>query len=490
MTPPIWLILTPLLIGFGLLFIDLYLPQLRRWVIIGGVLWMLGLAVSLLKRALVEPIVYNLSSWPAWLGINLIVDPFSAVLAVIIAGLGTAAVFFSFRYLQENQRKYYSLLFFLLAGMMGMVLTGDLFNLFVFIEVTSLAAYALVAFEQKIISFKASFKYVVIGSISGFLVLLGIILIYQTTGTLNLAVLVERSSAIPPLMQKLILSLFIVGLGAKFAVVPLHTWLPAAHPAAPSPISALLSGVVIKVFGYSLLRLISVLYLKSVVVPFKLDLILTYLGIVTLLTGHLMAYQQNHLKQLLAYSTIAQVGYILIGIGAFSFGGLEGAVLHIVNHALVKASLFLTAGIFIHKLEIKEIAELKGVGYKLPAASFLFTVGSIAIIGLPPFNCFISKWLIANAALEQNFLLPAGSILLGSILALVYYLRVITIMYTKEETEDYQVVKKDYLEAIPLLLVTCCLLLGIFPDWALQIIDQVPKFILQPANYHRILLGG
>jgi proton-translocating NADH-quinone oxidoreductase chain M len=490
MIEPIWLLIIPLLTGFSLVFIDYFLPRLRSSVVIGSGLVIFTLAVRLLARVSKQPVVYKLGSWNQRLGINLVVDQLSGLLVLLIAFISCLIIWYSLTYIETDPGKYYTLLFLLIFGLMGMTMTGDLFNLFVFLEVTSLTSYALVAFEQTEMGYEASFKYLIIGSVSGFLVLLGIILVYQTTGTLNLAQLVGEAGQISLQIRRMVIVLFTVGLGTKFALVPFHTWLPDAHPAAPSPISALLSGVVIKIYLYALIRLLLILCSREELITLNFDLILTWLGVITLLTGHLLAYQQQNLKRLLAYSSISQIGYILIGVGLFTAGGLEGSIYHIINHALVKASLFLAAGVFVVKLKTEKISELSGAGYKLPLSSFLFTISSVAIIGLPPFNIFISKWLIAKAALEAKFIIPGFSILLGTILALTYYLRVIKKLYTKVEIAPSRQEVSWSLNAPCLVLSLLCFLLGVLPKTLLSIIIKSSVFLLKPINYSKLLLGG
>ncbi|GAB6100300.1 proton-conducting transporter membrane subunit [Halanaerocella petrolearia] len=487
---PIWLLLIPLITAFSLFIIDLYSAKLMRivTVISGGV--NLLLAINTLLEVIKNPVVYNLSGWNSKLGINLVIDPLSGILITLITFISLGIIYYSLDYIRESQRKYYMLLLLLITGMIGLVATGDLFNLYVFVELTSITSYALVAFEKKDISIEASFKYMILGSISGVLVLLAIILIYHSTGTLNLAQLVVQSQSIPEITKKIILALFIVGFGTKFALVPLHSWLPDAHPAAPSPISALLSGVVIKVYLYALLRNLFTLFRLQELLALDLDIILTYIGVVTLLVGHLLAYQQKNLKRVLAYSSISQIGYIMIGIGLFNVAGLEASVYHIINHAVVKGLLFLTAGIFVFKTGKSNIYDLKGIAYQLPLNSFIFTIAALNIVGLPPFNSFISKWLLTNAAIEANFIIPAAFIPLGSILSLIYYLKIIRLLYTNLDYQAKIIAVSLRLVLPTVCLSIACLLLAFQPKLVLITIKQISKFLLEPSNYSKLLLGG
>ena len=486
----IWLIIGPILTAFSLLIINLYFEKIFKGVIISSGIFIFVLSCNLFRKALIKPIVYSLGSWEVTKGINLIADPLAGLLVFIVALLNLLIIIYSLVYINRDISKYYTLLFVLTAALNGMVLTGDLFNLFVCVEIVSIVSYALVAFRRTKAAYEASFKYIIIGTLGSFFVLLAIILTYQQTGTLNLAQLVRDSQNIADISKTAIISLFLIGFGSKFALVPLHTWLPDAHPAAPSSISALLSGIVIKGYLYAWLRTLLVLSNPSQILSSSLNLILIYFGVVTLLVGHLLALQQQNLKRLLAYSSISQIGYIMIGIATFTKQGMSGAVFHIVNHAVVKSALFLTAGIFSEKLKAKKIKDLVGSGYKAPVMGLSFTVAAVTIIGLPPFNIFISKWLIALSAVKAGFIIPAGTILLGSILALTYYLKVIKVIYTKEKSEYQRLTIKWQLKFPVIILTVFCLGIGLFPQMLVPKLKQAVGYLLDATQYYQILFAG
>ena len=486
----IWLILVPIFTAFSLLIINLYFERILQGVIISSGVFIFILSCSLLHKVLIKPVVYSLGSWEVTKGINLIADPLAGLLVFIIGLLNLLIIIYSLGYINRDTSKYYTLLFVLTAALNGMVLTGDLFNLFVCVEIVSIVSYALVAFRRTKAAYEASFKYIIIGTLGSFFVLLAIILTYHQTGTLNLAQLVSKSQNIAVITKTAIISLFLIGFGSKFALVPLHTWLPDAHPAAPSSISALLSGIVIKGYLYAWLRTLLVLSNPSEIISSNLNLILIYCGVVTLLGGHLLAFQQQNLKRLLAYSSISQIGYIMIGIATFTNKGMSGAVFHIINHAVVKSALFLAAGIFSEKLKAKQIKNLVGAGYKAPLVSFSFTVAAVTIIGLPPFNIFISKWLIALSAIKTGFIIPAGTILLGSILALTYYLKVIKAIYTKEKNEHQILGIKWQLKFPVIILAVLCLGMGLFPNMIVPKLNQAVIYLLDSTQYYQILFSG
>lgn len=485
----IWLIIFPLLTAFSLLAVDLYINKIYKAVIVGSGFITFLLSFNLMRQTLIKEVVYSLGNWEVTRGINLVADPLSGILVFITAALSLLIIIYSLSYIKEKETKYYTLLFILVASLNGMFLTGDLFNLFVCLEIVSIVSYALVAFKRNSEAYEASFKYLIIGTLGGFFILLAIILIYQQTGTLNLAQLVVESKLIADNISRAIIILLLLGFGSKFALVPLHTWLPDAHPAAPASISALLSGIVIKAYLYAWLRTLLVLTKPLAIISSNLNLVILYLGVITLLAGHLLASQQKNLKRLLAYSSISQIGYIMIGIGCLNQAGSSGAVFHMFNHALVKSALFLAAGVFSKKLKAKEIDDLKGIGYKMPLIGGLFTLSAMTIIGLPPFNIFISKWLIATAAIKEGFLLSGGAVLLGSILALSYYLRVIKVIYT---TDSYEQQSKaiDWKLKLPVTLLTVsCLIVGLRPEIILPQLQQAVTYLLDSQHYYQILFN-
>ena len=486
----IWVIIYPLLTAFSLLVIDHFFKRLYQGVVIisGIILFLLG--GNLLLESFAQARAYSLGSWAVTKGINLVLDPLAGILVFLTTGLALLIIIYSLKYIKANKIKYYTLFFILIAALNGLFLTGDLFNMFVCLEIVSIASYALVAFKQNNKAYEASFKYIIIGSLGGFFILLAIILIYQQTGTLNLAQLVKHAQTMPEIIDKAIIMLLLVGFGSKFALFPLHTWLPDAHPAAPASISALLSGIVIKGYLYAWLRTLLVLDGPGQIISSNFNLIILYSGVATLIVGHLLAYQQKSLKRLLAYSSISQIGYIMIGLGTFKEQGFNGAFLHIINHAVVKSALFLCAGIFSQKLKAKKIAELQGVGYKKPYLGLFFTLGAVTIIGLPPFNIFISKWLIASAALKAKFVIPGATILLGSILALSYYLKVIKALYSKDNIK-VQSLKGNWQFQVPIALLTVsCLIIGLQPNFILVKLQEAVTYLLQTDKYYQILFTG
>ena len=330
--------------------------------------------------------VYEIGKWSIPLGINLVLDGLSSLVLLAISVVAAAAMLFSTKYMEQYTAKsrYLSLFMLMVAGMNGVVLSGDLFNLFVFLEIASLASYALVGFGCENEELEASFKYMVLGSIGSTFILFGIALVYGNTGMLNMAYISKAIQA-NGLNAGLgfALALFITGFGLKAALVPFHAWLPDAHPSAPAPISAMLSGVLIKTLGiYAMARVLFNIFGISV----SLGWILIVLGMLSMVSGAFLAMGQWDLKRLMAYSSISQIGYMVLGIGlgglilakggdlAWASLAILGGLFHLVNHAVYKSLLFLTSGSVAMSTGTRQLKEMGGLAEKLPVTRIACTI--------------------------------------------------------------------------------------------------------------------
>lgn len=492
----IWLIILPLFAAFVLGLIEVFFDwKIEKLAFIVFTLqW--GLALFVVREAFKEPIVYSLGSWHPEFGINLVVDSFSAFMVLLISSLFLLVVFYSTAFIEQDREKYYELLLFLLAGSLGMVMTADLFNLYVFFEITSIASYALIAINKSDYSIEGAFKYLILGTIGGLFVLIGIVLTYQVTGSLSFGELAVEFREVSSGIRYTILGLYLVGFGVKAALIPLHAWLPDAYTEAFAPVSALSSAVVIKTALYSLMRIVYTLYGVDFIVATPLRSLFIYWGVATFLIAHLLAYQQTSLRRLLGYSSIAQMGYIVIGVGVGTEQGIIAANYHILNHSVMKAALFLAAGIFTAATGKYTIESLKGLGKKLPYISFFFTIAAFAIIGLPPFNGFISKWLIIQSALGADYMIAGFMVLVGTVLSLTYYLKAIKLLYTTpNEEEAVEVENKEVFSSLSwrlklpaAVLSIFCFLLGVLPHFPLRILERTVSLIVN--HYPELLLGG
>lgn len=371
-----------------------------------------------------DELSYSMGGWPAPEGIQLRVDGLTTLMLLTTNGLALVIGLYSVVYTKRytSRHAYYSLVMFLVAGTNGVALTADLFNLYVFMEVTAIASYALVAFAGEDESFEASLKYVVLGGLSSSAILIGISLIYAMTGTLNMSHLATRLADIGTAAPiRFALALFFCGFGLKAALVPFHAWLPDAYSAAPAPISALLSGVVSKVIGvYVLARLLFNVF----GITEDMLWLLRCVGGITMVVGGILAVGQSDIKRLFAYSSVSHSGLIVLALGFGTLWGVVGALYHLVNHAVFKPLLFLCSG----QVEVvggtRDLRYMQGLGRRIPITRATCLVGSLSLAGIPPLGGFWSKLIVIVVAVQCGHMLWAVTIVAMSIVALGYQLKV------------------------------------------------------------------
>ena len=428
----------PLALGFCLPILG-KLKNREEWAHPLAVLGTLALLVMALALMGQKQAVYWVGGWSpeSILGINLVADGLSQLFLLIIALVSFLATVFSVRYMTRftSISLYYSLFMLMVAGMNGVVLAGDLFNLYVFLEVAALSSYALVAFGCESEELEASFKYLVLSALASTFLLFAVGMIYNLTGTLNMAQVARfiQEQGKNPLVY-LAVGFFTFGFGLKAAMVPFHAWLPDAHPAAPAPISAMLSGVLIKALGvYGLCRVL----FNVIGVSLPIAWVLMALGAVSMLVGALVAMNQPDLKRLLAWSSISQMGYVVLafGVGAAvlsrpepdnGIAGLAifGGLFHLFNHAAFKSLLFLCSGAIEYATGTRELKKMGGLVERMPWTSGTCRVAALSISGVPPFNGFWSKLIIIVALMKAGFPLLAALTVLVSFLTLAYFTRV------------------------------------------------------------------
>jgi multicomponent Na+:H+ antiporter subunit D len=378
----------------------------------------------------------------------------------------------------------------MVAGMIGVALTGDLFNLYVFLEIASIASYALVAFGCQHEELEASFKYLVLGSVGSTLILFGIGITYAMTGSLNMA---QVSSTIGGDLKPIHLfavALFMSGFGLKAALVPFHAWLPDAHPSAPAPISAMLSGVLIKTIGvYAMARvLLNVIGLTPLT-----SYILMVLGTVSMVVGVLLAMGQDDIKRFLAYSSISQVGYVVLGIGLGTRLGIAAALFHLVNHAVFKSLLFLNAGAVEYSTGTRDLDKMGALREKMPVTGTTSLIGSMAISGIPPFSGFWSKLFIILAAVRAErygFAAWAAGV---SVLTLAAFMRLQRRAFFGEAGESYASAKEVpvSMQASMLGLAVLCILMGLLwiPQAQASFLLPAAKVLQEGLQYASNILG-
>jgi multicomponent Na+:H+ antiporter subunit D len=364
---------------------------------------------------------YAVGGWPPPWGIEVVLDPLSAFTATAIAAVGTVALVASspdvgIRW-GRGAPAFYSLALLTLAGLLGIVVSGDLFNVFVFLEVAAIAAYALVASGGGP-ALVAAFRYLVLGTVGASFYLLGVGLVYALTGTLNMADVTARLGALsssPALAGGIV---FIgVGLAIKMALFPLHGWLPDAYTHAPAPVVAFLAPVATKAAAYAMARI-----LLSVLAPVDLPVtrVLGWAGAAAILVGGVLAWRQTDARRLLAYSSVSQMGYIALGLGAANTTALVGAYLHILNHAVMKAALFIAVGAVATAGRGIAVGAL---GRAMPLTAACAVVAALSMVGVPPAGGFFSKWYLLQGALEAGDPVLAAMVLIGSLLAAAYMYR-------------------------------------------------------------------
>lgn len=427
---------------------------------------------------------YTLGGWVPPFGIEIIVDAFAAFSSLVVAGVSSLIFWFAVYGPAEvkNESGYYSLLLLLTGAMHGMVMTGDLFNLFVFVEISSLAAIAIIAVKGTSESIEASFRYLVLSALGSGGVLFSIALIFMISGHLNMAYIREAlviTSGQYPLNVVLAVGFMLVGFAVKAALFPLHVWLPDAHSNAPTASSALLSGLVVKVYIIAFMRIAYLALGIPIFETLPIRQIFLVLASIAIIMGSVFAMVQDNIKRMLAFSTVAQVGYIFLGFGLFNQRALEGAVLHILNHAIMKALLFLSAGVIIHQSGHKKISELSGLGRRIPLTFAAFTIGALSMIGIPGTAGFVSKLYLALGALDSGLTFFAIVILISSLLNAIYYLPIIiTAFFGKDSSSD----AKDpaWATQLPLVVLSVgVLFFGLFPSIAIPLVRQTAQLFIR-----------
>ena len=469
---------------------------------IATILLQLIMAFFILNHVLTKGTIhYWLGGWkPPW-GIEYLVDALNAYVLVIVLFLGLLCAIHSKSSIEHEvpgkNASFFTVYQLFITGLCGVTVTGDIFNMYVFIEILSLAAYALVASKGGI-ALRAGFTYLVMGSIGACFFLLGIGFLYAVTGSLNIH---DLSLLLPPLYGNRVVQaafiFFIVGLGIKMAIFPLHTWLPDAHPAAPSPISAMLSGIMIMVGFYALIRVLFTLY------PFyyHYGLILLILGLLSMTVANLFAFFQKDLKRLLAYSSIVNMGIVATGAGIAAYIlstvaepsksppeaaslAMAGALLHILSHGVGKAMVFLGSGNIHYGIHTRELAKMGGIGRDMPFTGYSMSVGLLSLLGLPPLLGFWSKFLIimsvalairsvGGVVLITTFIL----LLFNVIYAAAYYLRVTKVLMI--ESGAVRTHEAPFPMVFPVVVFALfCLIGGLFPISLVRLAVRASLIIL------------
>lgn len=424
----------PIVFGFLLYFINLKFPKIQELLCItfSAIIF---LAILTLYPAIRDGrtllSVCQFFSLP--LAISFRVDRLTFYLGLLFSFVWFLASVYSPGYMAQERSKnrYYSFLLLAEGGCLGTVFAGGMLGLFIFFEFMALTAYVLIIHDEKPYSMFAGAKYLYMAIGAGLAIFFGMIITFYLAGTVSFAYtgLIKEVSS----LSLAAFIAFLLGFGLKAGMFPVHVWLPDAHPAAPSPVSALLSGVMIKTGIYGMIRVFFNIFGVEFFQNVAWEKILLVTSVITILLGSALALLQDDLKRRLAYSSIAQVGYILLGIAFLTERGLTGSLYHIFTHAFMKALLFLCAGAIIVQTGKRKISEMQGIGLQMPLTMIFFSVASLSMVGIPPFNGFISKWQLCMAALEIKQPFYVGILMISSLLNAAYYFPVIiTAFFSKQ----------------------------------------------------------
>ena len=398
-------------------------------------------------------------------GLRLQIDGLSIVVALVGFLLWIAVSIYSISYIKTDLVRYYSLLLIVLGAVQGAALAKDLISFYVFLEMAAVATYFLTIHKRSVDALQAGYKYIVMTLIGAFLILLSIILVYIDTGSYEVIVITKSGGFIAAV-------LFLLGCFVKAGVVPLHTWLPGAHSAAPSPVSAFLSGMMIKIGAYGIIRFIFPILsfdLSATNFGELLSSLIMSTGIASMLIGVFLALLQTDVKRLLAYHSISQMGYILLGIGLGTKLGLAGGLYHLVNHAIFKGLLFLCMGAVTYSTGTRKLDNLGGLWKRMPITTSTCIIAALAISGIPPFNGFASKTVLAEAVANYSFILKFAMMVTAA-LTFASFLKLIRYTFFGEPQKQLITVKEvPLLMQLPMIvLAILCVLLGINAQFVLN----------------------
>ncbi|MDX5361819.1 MAG: monovalent cation/H+ antiporter subunit D family protein [Alphaproteobacteria bacterium] len=452
----------------------------------------LGLLLEVLSGGTIS---YHMGGWQPPFGIEYRIDVFNAFVLLIVSALAVVVLPFAKRSVEREvpastHALFYTMWLACFAGLLGVVATGDAFNLFVFIEISSLATYVLIAKgsgnDRRALT--ASFHYLIMGTIGATLYLIGLGFLYMLTGTLNMADLAERLPSVEDNRAVIVAFAFItVGLGLKAAMFPLHTWLPNAYAYAPSAVTAFLASTATKVAVYALIRMLFTIF--GFDVGFEIE-ILTYvflpLAIAAMFSASIAAILQEDMKRMLAYSSVAQLGYIVLGLSLSltSESGLTASLLHLFNHALMKGAAFLAVGAIFYRLGTVNLAGIAGLGRRMPWTFGVFIVAGLALIGVPGTAGFVSKWYLVGAAIEAGLWPIAALIVMSSLLAVLYIWRTIEAAFFRPLPEDAEDVREAPLSLLlpGIVLAAACIVFGIHAAPIVEVAQTAAEALLGQAQ--------
>ncbi|MDI6453277.1 proton-conducting transporter membrane subunit [Peloplasma aerotolerans] len=418
---------------------------------------------------------YRFGNYTGFIGIELLIDSFSVFFTTFILFLTILIYIYSCGDAtdgihEKEYGRYYILLFILLFSMFGIIYTNDLFNTYVFMEILAITTCSIISIKRKKENYTASFRYVMLNEIGSLSYLFGVALLYMITGYTNVELVsttLKDIWHIYPSNIIIAIGFMVVGIGIKAAIFPFHIWLPDAHSHAPSSSSAILSAIVVKVYLLIMVKVLFRVFGVDILQALNLPLILMIIAGFGMIMGSFFALAQKDVKRMLGYSSVAQIGYIVLGIGLMTYLGLTAAFFHIISHGLMKAALFLCVGAIIYYKKIRNVDQFDGIAYKMPLTLVVFSIAALGMIGIPLTSGFISKLNLGVAALASGQIVFIVIIVISGLLNAMYYLPIMISAFLKgkkgEGSSGIEKIPKTMLFPI-LILGALILFLGIYPS--------------------------
>jgi multicomponent Na+:H+ antiporter subunit D len=437
-----------------------------------------------------EAFYYQFGPYNRFIGIEFLIDPFSTIFAFFIVFLVTIIYVYSTGdategVAEKEYGRYYILLFILLFAMFGIIYTNDLFNTYVFMEILSITTVSIISIKRKKENYTASFRYVMLNEVGSLSYLFGVALLYMVTGYTNIELVFESiqgNFAMYPANILTAIVFMIIGIGIKAAIFPFHVWLPDAHSTAPSSSSAILSAIVVKVYILILIKVLFRVFGIDILDTVYIPTILMIVASTGMIMGSIFAIAQKDIKRMLGYSSVAQIGYIVLGISMASVLGLQAAFFHIMSHGFMKAALFLSVGAVIYKQKIRKVKDFDGVGYQMPISMLVFSLAALGMIGIPLTTGFISKLNLGLAALDINQAILIGVLVLSGFLNALYYLPIMIQAFLKDNKAGVRVMR---IEKVPKTMLFSIIFLGlliigfgIFPSLALELFYKAAEAVM------------
>lgn len=499
---PVLLVLVPLLGGVLSVVIGAIFGSRKdfTWGWALAVSWVtLALVIRMLLAVVASPdgvVIYNLGSWPGPWGIEYRVDHLNAFVLLVVAGIGAATTLYARHSVADEipgdrHHAFYCMWLLAIAGLLGITVTGDAFNVYVLLEISSLTSYALIAMgkgrDRR--ALLASLRYLILGTIGASFILLGIGYLLMLTGTLNMADMHDQLIAMPDFAENrtvlVAFAFLLVGLSLKMALFPLHMWLPGAYTHAPSAVSALLASTATKVGVYMAFRFMYTIFGRH----YSIDVlpghsVLLLCAALAVLVPNLTAIRQTNVKRLLAYSSVGQIGYMVMGFALGNESGMTGSIVHLFNHAAMKGGMFLAVGAVVYRLGSCRVNDFTGLGKRMPWTMGAFSIGGLGLVGFPLTAGFVSKWFLVKGCIEAGLWPLVVVVLIGSLLAVIYTWKLLERIWFTEPPES----TADLREAPPTMLISTWALIltsvyfGVHASFTAGMAQKAAAFLLETTQ--------